>query len=63
LESEVTRLRTDVRLIEELLRSAGTFYSGWARLMSPDQGPPNYTAAGRDLSGTLPNTDRLVVHG
>lgn len=46
LETEVVALRRAVRSVEELLQNAGKFYSRLARLLSPDDAPANYTAAG-----------------
>ncbi len=60
LEAEVVGLRRGVRCVEALLANAGKFYAGWARLMSGDQAPPNYSAAG---SAELAQVSKLVIHG
>jgi hypothetical protein len=62
IESEVTGLRCGVHCVEALLKNAGKFYAGWARLMSGDQAPPNYTPSG----STVPvpaQSNKLVMHG
>ena len=46
VEVEVIGLRTEIQSVEKLLRNAGQFYGGLARLLSPDEAPPNYTADG-----------------
>jgi hypothetical protein len=63
LETEVVALRSAVRSVEELLKNAGKFYAGLARLMAPDEGPSNYTAAG--TSSTLANAaaGSVEMHG
>ncbi len=62
LEREVIALRLAVRSVEELLKNAGKFYAGLARLMAPDQAPPNYTAEG--ISGPdRASTGSVAVHG
>jgi hypothetical protein len=61
LETEVMALRGAVRSVEELLRSAGKFYAGLARLMAPDEAPPNYTATG--AKGPESQTGSVVLHG
>lgn len=62
LELEVTALRRGVHCVEALLKNAGKFYAGWARLLAVDQGPPNYTSAGS--TGPAPaQSNKLVTHG
>jgi len=62
LEAEVTNLRRGVSCVQALLANAGKFYAGWARLLLPDQAPPNYTSAGSE--GLAPGQNsKLVVHG
>jgi hypothetical protein len=56
VETEVVGLRLALRSVEELLKNAGKFYAGLARLLAPDNAPPNYTPAGTlaavpDLAG------------
>jgi hypothetical protein len=46
IETEVVALRGALRSVEELLKNAGKFYAGLARLLAPDDAPANYTAAG-----------------
>jgi hypothetical protein len=46
IEAEVVALRLTLRTVEELLKNAGKFYAGLARLLAPDDAPANYTAAG-----------------
>jgi hypothetical protein len=62
LEREVVALRCAVRSVEELLKNAGKFYAGLARLMAPDEAPANYTAAGTTGPPSRA-TESLVVHG
>jgi hypothetical protein len=62
LEAEVIALRRGVHVVEALLTNAGKFYGGWARLLSPDQAPPNYTAAGESFEAAA-QTHKLVLHG
>jgi hypothetical protein len=61
LEKEVLALRCAIRSVEGLLKNAGKFYAGLARLMAPDEAPPNYTPTG--VSGATPMAGSLVVHG
>ncbi len=63
IEEEVVALRRIVRSVEELLRNAGKFYAGLARLLAPDMAPANYTASGA-LGTVQQSSDRsLVLHG
>ena len=50
IETEVVALRRAVRSVEELLKNAGKFYAGLARLLAPDDAPANYTAAGTSVA-------------
>lgn len=60
VETEVVGLRLALRAVEELLKNAGKFYAGLARLLAPDNAPPNYTPAG--TLGAIPNlADRGVL--
>jgi hypothetical protein len=63
IEAEVVALRLTLRAVEELLKNAGKFYAGMARLLAPDEGPANYTAVG--ALGAVPTAaDRSVsLHG
>jgi len=70
IETEVVSLRRAIQSVEELLRNAGKFYAGLARLMEPDAAPANYTAAG--ASGAPVHVDfgrhdaapkSVMVHG
>jgi hypothetical protein len=63
IETEVVALRSAVRSVEELLKNAGKFYTGLARLMAPDQAPANYTAAGTTGGGSLGSAGSVVIHG
>jgi hypothetical protein len=64
METEVIALRAAIRSVEELLKNAGKFYAGLARLLSPDKGPLNYTAAGRsEAPRPEPQEANLVLHG
>jgi hypothetical protein len=63
LEAEVVALRHAIRSVEELLKNAGKFYAGLARLMAPDQAPPNYTADGTNGPAAQTSTGSVVVHG
>lgn len=62
LELEVAGLRGAVRCVEALLKNAGKFYGGWARLLCGDQAPPNYTAVG-STAPVPAQSNRLVLHG
>lgn len=63
IEAEVVALRHTVRSVDELLKNAGKFYAGLARLLAPDDAPANYTAAGA-LGTAAPASERsLVLHG
>jgi hypothetical protein len=63
MESEVVALRHALRSVEELLRGAGKFYGGLARLMAPDEAPPNYTAGGISGPTSRPGGGSVAVHG
>jgi hypothetical protein len=63
IETEVVDLRHAIALVEELLKNAGKFYAGLARLMAPDDAPANYTAAGSPGSPCLALEKKLVLHG
>jgi hypothetical protein len=63
VETEVVALRRALRSVEELLKNAGKFYAGLARLLAPDDAPANYTACG--TPGPVPNVaeGNIVLHG
>jgi hypothetical protein len=63
LETEVVALRRAVRSVEELLRSAGKFYAGLARLLAADEAPPNYTAGGTSDPAAHAATGSVVMRG
>jgi hypothetical protein len=63
IETEVVALRRVVRSVEELLKNAGKFYAGLARLMAPDEAPANYTAAGASGPPVQAAAGSVVVHG
>jgi hypothetical protein len=63
IETEVVALRSAVGLVEELLKNAGKFYAGLARLMAPDEAPANYTAAGASGPPAHAAAGNVVVHG
>lgn len=63
IETEVVALRHAVRSVEELLKNAGKFYAGLARLMAPDQAPANYTAAGGSGPPAYVATGSVSIHG
>jgi len=63
IETEVVALRLVVRSVEELLKNAGKFYAGLARLLAPDDAPANYTAAGTTGAGSLGSAGSVVIHG
>ena len=63
IEVEVVALRQAVRSVEALLRNAGRFYGGLARLLAPDDAPANYTAAGASGSRPQVTEGRVVLHG
>ena len=63
IEIEVVALRHALRSVEELLKNAGKFYAGLARLLAPDDAAANYTAAG--ISGEALNVaaGSVILHG
>jgi hypothetical protein len=63
VEPEVLGLRRALRSVEELLKNAGKFYAGLARLLAPDEAPANYTPAG--AQGPPPHAveGSIVLHG
>ena len=63
IEPEVLALRCAIRSIQGLLKNAGRFYAGLARLMSPDEAPVNYTAAGTSGTPVRVAKGTVVVHG
>ncbi|HEX5227574.1 MAG TPA: hypothetical protein VFW44_07675 [Bryobacteraceae bacterium] len=60
MEAEVVALRRTVRAVDELLKNAGKFYAGLARLLAPDEAPANYTARG-GLGSAAPEPARSLV--
>ena len=63
VEVEVVALRRAFRSVEELLKNAGKFYYGLARLLAPDDAPANYTATGAP-GAALHLVDRAIsLHG
>jgi hypothetical protein len=63
IEAEVVALRGNLRLVEELLKNAGKFYLGLARLLAPDGAPANYTAAGAQLPPPQTSGGSVALHG
>ncbi len=63
LEREVVALRQAVRSVEGLLKNAGKFYAGLARLMAPDEAPTNYTATGTNGASSIAARGSVVLHG
>ncbi len=63
LETEVMSLRRAVRSVEELLKNSAKFYAGLARLMAPDEAPPNYTAGGTSSPAAHATTGSMVLRG
>lgn len=63
VEREVVALRSAICSVEALLRNAARFYAGLARLMAPDQAPPNYTAAGTSSSLPTEGGGGVLLHG
>lgn len=63
LETEVVALRGAVQSVEELLRNAGKFYAGLARLLAPDEAPANYTAAGAHGPPSQAAGGSIALHG
>jgi hypothetical protein len=63
IEAEVVALRRSLGSVEELLRSAGKFYGGLARLLAPDEAAANYTAAGAQLPPPQPAGGNIALHG
>lgn len=63
IETEVVALRRSFRSVEELLRNAGKFYGGLARLLAPDEAPANYTAAGTQLPPPQAGGGSIALHG
>ena len=63
IEAEVVALRRSFRSVEELLRNAGKFYAGLARLLAPDNAAANYTAAGAQLPPPPASGGSIALHG
>lgn len=63
IETEVVALRHTIRSVEELLKNAGKFYAGLARLLAPDEAPANYTAAGTNGASAQSSTGTLLLEG
>ena len=63
IEAEVVAMRRAIRSVEELLKNAGKFYAGLARLMAPDDAPANYTAAGTTLGSMPVGAGNVVLEG
>ena len=63
MEAEVVALRRTVRMVDELLKNAGKFYAGLARLLAPDDAPANYTATGALGTVSAATDQNLVLHG
>jgi hypothetical protein len=63
IETEVVALRSAVRSVQLLLKNAGKIYAGVARLMTPDEAPPNYTALGTSGQGLEATAVSVLVHG
>ena len=63
VETEVVALRLALRSVEELLKNAGKFYYGLARLLAPDDAPPNYTAVGALGVVPHPRDQGVLLHG
>jgi hypothetical protein len=63
IEIEVVALRSAVRAVEKLLRNAGKFYAGLARLLAPDEAPANYTIAGASSAALQLSAGSVVAHG
>lgn len=62
IEAEVIALRQAVRGVEELLKNAGKFYAGLARLMAPDESA-GYSAAGTNQLSLCARKGNILVHG
>lgn len=63
VETEVVELRQALRSVEALLKNAGKFYAGLARLLAPDEAPANYTPAGVLAAPPATPEKSLVLHG
>lgn len=63
VEAEVVALRGNLRSVEELLRNAGKFYGGLARLLAPDDAPANYTAGGTHMPPPPEASGTVALHG
>jgi hypothetical protein len=64
IETEVVALRRALQSVEELLKNAGRFYAGLARLLAPDDAPANYTASGAHGPPPAPAAEaNVVLHG
>ena len=62
MRSELAGLRRELGAVNELLRSAGRFYQGWAQLISSvDAAPTNYTPDGKARPGEPSRV--VVIHG
>jgi hypothetical protein len=63
IEIEVVELRRTLRSVEELLKNAGRFYGGLARLLAPDDAPANYTATGTQVPAPQLAQRSVALHG
>ena len=63
IEVEVVALRQVLRSVEALLKNAGKFYGGLARLLAPDDAPANYTSAGALGLRPQATEGNVVLHG
>lgn len=63
IEIEVVALRHALRSVEELLKNAGKFYAGLARLLAPDDAPANYTPAGISGEARQLSAGSVILHG
>ena len=65
LRLEVAGLRRELLQLNALLKGAGQFYEGWARLLSSttDDSVANYTAGGKPANPAPCESRNLVLHG
>jgi hypothetical protein len=64
LESEIAKVRRELRCVQALVAGAGKFHAGWGRLMAAaDEGTSNYTAAGDAARPRSVGSGRVVMHG
>lgn len=60
---EIAKLSHELQQVITLLRGAGKFYEGWARLIADQDQPANYDAGGNTRPATPTHSGRMELHG